>query len=305
MARIIKKICLMTIVLLIAISIKVYANELTLDCPDSINPETKNTLEYVLKGNFTDNVNSIKVRYTIPDGVEFKGFTPSDGWNLEQGGTADKTGLVLRISDGDVNGEIEFGKFTFSVPNTYNKESIAFKIYGLDATNTSCEIVEFSHDEVNKSILIEKQDDNSPNDNQDDENNNPSDNNNNGNNNDNGGNEEQGNNNSNTPTGDEDDEGKNGEHGENTNADSNNKDDKNKNNDGSNDINSNIGSASAGSKNDNNSWNPKYDTEKDTTVTKTPFGQYGNGKIIMTLIVIVSIMAFIGYKKLKKVKFIK
>ena len=258
MARIIKKICLMTIVLLIAISIKVYANELTLDCPDSINPETKNTLEYVLKGNFTDNVNSIKVRYTIPDGVEFKGFTPSDGWNLEQGGTADKTGLVLRISDGDVNGEMEFGKFTFSVPNTYNKESIAFKIYGLDATNTSCEIVEFSHDEVNKSILIEKQDDNSPNDNQDDENNNPSDNNNNGN-----------------------------------------------NNDGSNDINSNIGSASAGSKNDNNSWNPKYDTEKDTTVTKTPFGQYGNGKIIMTLIVIVSIMAFIGYKKLKKVKFIK
>lgn len=300
MARIIKKICLITIILLIAISIKVYANELTLDCPDSINPETENTLEYVLKGKFTDNVNSIKVRYTIPDGVEFQGFNPSDGWNLEQGGTADTTGLVLRISDGDVNGEIEFGKFTFSVPNTYNKESIAFKIYGLDATNTYCEIVEFSQDEVNKSILIGKQDDDNPNSNQDEENNNPSDNNDN-----NGGNEEQGNNNSNTPTGSEDDEDKNGEHGENTNADSNDKDDKNKNNNGSNDINSNIGSASAGSKNDNNSLNPKYNMEKDTTVTKTPFGQYGNGKIIMTLIVTVSIVAFIGYKKLKKVKFIK
>lgn len=250
MARIIKRICFMTIVFLVVISIKVYANELTIDCQDSINPETENTLEYVLKGNFTDNVNSIKVRYTLPEGVEFKGFTPSDEWNLEQGGTVATTGLVLRIDNGDVNGEVEFGKFTLSVPSTYNKDTIALKIYELDATNTSCKIVEFSKDEVTKSVQVKKQnDDDNPNDTQDD------------------------------------------------------KDDKN--NNGSNDINSNIGSASAGSNNVNNNLNPKSDTERDTTVTKTPFGQYGNGKIIMTLIVIVSIVAFIGYKKLKKVKFIK
>ncbi len=262
MARIIKKICFMTIVFLVAISIKVYANELTLDCQESINPETENTIEYVLKGNFTDNVNSIKVRYTIPDGVEFQGFTPSGAWNLEQGGTSDTTGLVLRISDGDVNGEIEFGKFIFSVPSTYDKENVAFKIYGLDATNTSCEIVEFSQDEVN-SIPTEEQDDNNANDNQDDENNNLSDDDNRNNNNDNNKNGEQGNNNS------------------------------------------NIGSVSAGSKNDNDSLNPKYDTEKDTTVTKTPFGQYGNGKIIVMLIVIVSIIVVVFYNKFKKFKYIK
>lgn len=272
MARIIKRICFMTIVFLVAISIKVYANELTIDCQDSINPETENTLECVLKGNFTDNVNSIKVRYTIPDGVEFQGFTPSDEWNLEQGGTATTTGLVLRIDNGDVNGQVEFGKFTFSVPSTYNKNKITFKIYELDATNTSCEIVEFNKDEVSKSVQIEGKNDNDPNETQDEENKNPSD----------DSNKNNGNNNSNTP--------------------SDSKDDKNK---SDNDVNSDKNSTSEGSKNSNNDLNPKYNTEKDTTVTKTPFGQYGNRNIIIVLIVIVSFAGFVGYKKFKKVKFIK
>ena len=304
MARIIKRICFMTIVFLVAISIKVYANELTIDCQDSINPETENTLECVLKGNFTDNVNSIKVRYTLPAGVEFQGFTPAEGWNLEQGGTAATTGLILRKENGDVDGQIEFGKFTFSVPSTYNKNTIALKIYELDATNTSCKIIEFSKDEVTKSVQVKKQNDDNQTDTQDDKDKPSDDNNNNdGNNNNNGGNEEQGNNNSNTPTGSEDDKDKNGEHGENTNANSNDKDDKDKN--GSNDTNSNIGSTSTGSKNVDNNLKSKSATEKDTTVTKKPFGQYGNGKIIMISIVIVSGIGFIVYKRFKKVKFIK
>ena len=49
----------------------------------------------------------------------------------------------------------------------------------------------------------------------------------------------------------------------------------------------------------------KVVVQKDTTVTKTPFGQYGNGKIIMISIVIVSGIGFIVYRKFKKVKFIK
>ena len=257
MAKIIKRICFMTIVFLISISIKVYANELTIDCQDSINPENENTLECVLKGNFTDNVNSIKVRYIIPDGVEFQSFTPSNEWNLEQGGTAETTGFILRINDGDLNGEVEFGKFTFSVPSTYNKDSVSLKIYELDATNTSCQIVEFSEDEIIKSIQIEKQNNNNPSDTQDDDN---------------------------THT---------------------NENDKNNNNNGSNGGNSNIDNTSEGSKNSNNNLNPKSDKVKDTTVTKTPFGQYGNGKTIIVLAVIVSFLAFIGYKKFKKVKFIK
>ena len=262
MVRMIKRICFMTIVFLIAISIKVYANELTIDCQDSINPETENTLECVLKGNFTDNVNSIKVRYIIPDGVEFQGFTPSDEWNLEQGGTAETTGFILRINEGDVNGNIKFGKFTFSVPSTYNKDYVSLKIYELDATNTSCEILEFSKDEVSKSVQIKKKNDNNPNDTQDDNNNPSDDNNNNGN-------------------------------------------DKNKSNNGSNNSNFDIENVSAGSDSSNNNLNPKTNKEKDTTVTKTSFGQYGNGRIIMGLIVIGSIAVVFVYKRMKKYKYIK
>ncbi|MBP3502623.1 MAG: hypothetical protein J6K42_04000, partial [Clostridia bacterium] len=163
MARIIKRICFITIIFLVAISIKVYANELTIDCQDSINPETENTLECVLKGNFTDNVNSIKVRYIIPDGVKFQGFTPSEEWNLEQGGTAEATGFILRINEGDVNGDVQFGKFTFSVPSSYNKDSVSLRLYELDATNTSCEIVDFDNIDVIKNIKIVKEDDDTSN----------------------------------------------------------------------------------------------------------------------------------------------
>lgn len=152
MARIIKKICLIIVALFAVISIKAYANELSLDCQDSINPETENTLEYTLKGNFTDNVNSIKVRYRFSEGVEFKGFTPAEGWNLEQGGTPDTTGLVLRIENVNVNGEVEFGKFTLNVPSSYNKKTVTLTIYGLDGTNTNCAIIDFEEETVSKQV---------------------------------------------------------------------------------------------------------------------------------------------------------
>ena len=152
MTKIIKRICFITIVFLTAISIKAYANELTLECQDSINLETENALEYTLKGNFTENVNSIKVRYKVPEGVEFEGFTPSENWNLEQGGTSGTTGLILRIDNSDVIGEVEFGKFIFNVPSSYNKKTITLKIYDLDATNTSCDVIEFDPEEYAKSV---------------------------------------------------------------------------------------------------------------------------------------------------------
>lgn len=280
MARIIKKICLITIILLIAISIKVYANELTLDCPDSINPETENTLEYVLKGNFTDNVNSIKVRYTIPDGVEFQGFTPSEGWNLEQGGTADETGLILRINDTDVTGEVEFGKFTFNVPSTYSKDKISLKLFELDATNTACELIDFDAEVVEKDIIISSSNDDKDNPTE----NNPSDNNPTGDNG-NGGNEGQGDNGSNTPSGTNDDGDKNGNVGNGNTA--------------------GIGSQSSGAKNVDYNQDQESAPKNDTTVTKTPFGQYGNRNIIIVLIAMVLFIGVIVYKKLKKVKFIK
>jgi uncharacterized protein YcnI len=297
---------LIIIVLLISISIKVYANELTLDCPDSINPEAENTLEYVLKGKFTGNVNSIKVRYTLPDGVEFQGFTPSEGWNLEQGGTANTTGLILRINDNDVTGEVEFGKFTFNVPSTYNKDKIILKLFELDATNTSCELIDFDNDVVEKDIIISSTNDDkdkptgdNPSDNNPTENN-PSDNNPTGDNGNNG-NEEHGNNESNTPTGTNDDGDKNGEESGNQNQEKD--DDKNGNVGNSNTA--GIGSQSSGAKNVDYNKGQEPTSENDTTVTKTPFGQYGNRNVIIVLIAIVSCTAFIVYKKLKKVKFIK
>ena len=309
MARIIKKICLMTIVLLIAISIKVYANELTLDCPDSINPETENTLEYVLKGKFTGNVNSIKVRYTLPDGVEFQGFTPSEGWNLEQGGTADKKGLVLRINDIDVTGEVEFGKFTFNVPSTYSKDKISLKLFELDATNTACELIDFDNDVVEKNVTISSTNDDKDNDKPDTPTgDNPSDNNPSGDkptgDNGNDGSEGQVDNGSNTPAGTNDEGDKNGEDSGNQSiADG---DDKN-----SNDGNGNsasIGSESSGEKDgdyDLDRGSAQEKDKNDTTVTKTPFGQYGNGKVILIIMVIVSVTGFVVYKRFNKVKYIK
>lgn len=296
MARIIKKICLMTVVLLIAISIKVYANELTLDCPDSINPKTENTLEYVLKGKFTGNVNSIKVRYTLPDGVEFQGFTPSEGWNLEQGGTADKKGLVLRINDIDVTGEVEFGKFTFNVPSTYSKDKISLKLFELDATNTACELIDFDAEVVEKDIIISSSNDDKDNPTED----NQSDNNPTGDNG-NGGNEGQGDNGSNTPSGTNDEGDKNGEGSENQNLEK----DGDKNGNVGNGNTAGIGSQSSGAKNVDYNQDQESAPKNDTTVTKTPFGQYGNRNIIIVLIAMVLFMGVIVNKKLKKVKFIK
>ena len=309
MARIIKKICLMTIVLLIAISIKVYANELTLDCPDSINPETENTLEYVLKGKFTGNVNSIKVRYTLPDGVEFQGFTPSEGWNLEQGGTADKTGLVLRINDIDVTGEVEFGKFTFNVPSTYSKDKISLKLFELDATNTACELIDFENDVVEKNVTISgTNDDNDKPDTPTGDN--PSDNNPTGDNptgdnptgdNGNGGNEGQGDNGSNTPSGTDGEGNKNGEESGNQNLEK----DGDKNGNVGNGNTAGIASQSSSAMNGDYNKGQESTPVNDTTVTKTPFGQYGNGKVILMIIGIVSVIGFVVYKKFSKVKFIK
>ena len=293
MARIIRKICFMTFVFLVAISIKTYANELTIECQDSINLENENMVECVLKGNFTNKVNSIKVRYTSIDGVVFEGFTPSGEWILEEGGTKETTGLVLRINDKDLTGEVEFGKFTFKIPSTYSKDKISLKVYDLDATNTSCEILDFDNTEVIKDIKIAKEDDDTSNkdENGNDENDKPSDDKNET---DDGKDETDGN--IEAPKDNNNSEGDLG-----TNNNSNNSNNSNNNqSDSENDV-----STNQGDKENINSDNINNNNNIDKTPSKTPFGQYGKSNIIIILIAVVATIGFIVYKKLKKIKFIK
>lgn len=159
MVKMIKRILLIIVLLLVAITIKAYANELTIVAPDSINTEETNEIECTLKGNFSDNINSIKVRYNFSDGITFDDFTPNESWTMEQGGTSNSSGMILRVGDENVTGEIEFGKFILHIPETYDNKKINIKLFDLDATNKECEIIDFENDPVEKEIVIENNDD--------------------------------------------------------------------------------------------------------------------------------------------------
>ena len=285
MARILRKICFITIVFLVAVSIKTYANELTIESQDSINLENENMVECVLKGDFTNKVNSIKVRYTSINGVEFEGFTPSGEWILEEGGTKETTGLVLRINDKDLTGEVEFGKFIFKVPSTYSEDKISLKVYDLDATNTSCEILDFDNAEVIKDIKIAKEDDDTFNKGENDETNTPSDDKNET---DDGKDKTDGN-----IEAPKDDNNSDGDLGTNNNSNNNQ-------NDFENDM-----STNQGDKENINSDNINNNNNIDKTPSKTPFGQYGESNIIIIILLVVATIGFIVHKKLKKIKFIK
>lgn len=160
MAKIIKRICFMIIVLLAVLTIKVYANEIVIECPDSLDPETEDTIEYVIKGNLTNNINSVKVRYIIPEGVELQGFTPSGDWILQENESGVSKGFIIRLDEGNVTGNIEFGKLILKVQEGYDKKSIKMNFYGFDATNTDCAMIDFENDSLEKTVLYGEQGEN-------------------------------------------------------------------------------------------------------------------------------------------------
>ena len=281
MIKIIKRICIIIIVLLALISIKVYANELSFECQESVDIKKQDTIEVTLKGNFTDDVNSIKIRYTIPGGVSFQGFTPNKNWNLEQGGTSATTGMVLRISNGDVNGEVEFGKFIFKIPSGYDKKSIKFNFYDFDATNTSCEIIEFSKDSVEKNVSLVEKDSNN---NESEEQNETKD------------NEENKDNKEGEQSSQKDDTKK-----DDTQKDDVKKDDTQKDNTKK----DNTQKDNTEKTNTNNNKSNSEKNEKDNTLANKKFGQYGGKVYIGIAIIIIIAIVLIFRFKLKKLKYIK
>lgn len=289
MAKIIKRICFISILALFLIPISVFANELTIESADSVNPDE--TIECSIKGNFTDNVNSVKIRYEIPEGVEFSGFTASENWNIEQGGTAETTGLILRMDDSNVNGNVDFGKFTLKVPDGYSKETVDLKLYDIDATNTDCEIVVFDNQIINKEIIVSGIKNNQPgeedNIDKDDKN-------------------------EDSDVGSEDgveDEIQDGaEDGkENGTQDDSNTDyggNSNTGTDTDSDVNINTGTNDNPESGSSNIEENKENTQ-DSTATKNPFGQYGSKTMIILIICIALFISIRFYAKFKKIKFIK
>ncbi len=146
-----KKIIILFIFAIITFPKTVFANEMTITCPEKADKDT--SIDCIVKANLTDNsTDQIKFTY-YNDNITYIGFTPTTGWRIEEGSTNESTGLVLR-NDNELNGQITLGTITYKLPNSYDDANIS--ISGFDGTNTNAQIVRFSNANSTSSVHIRR-----------------------------------------------------------------------------------------------------------------------------------------------------
>lgn len=134
---------------LLFVPVVVFANEISISCPNSINPGTD--ILCGVQANFSDNVSDQVSFMYYNDNVIFKSFSPAEGWTISEGGSGSAHGVVLSRSN-EVSGVVNLGVISYNTSNLSNDFSI--RVYDFDATNNSAQRIDFSNVESISNVHI-------------------------------------------------------------------------------------------------------------------------------------------------------